>query len=100
MNLKQELNVYIDLYVGAAKKLTFAEYDGNAFYGNQGLLINQELQNQEQVLPILESLDPESVTQKLEDVMKTVYHDDIYTLDDFSRYQAVGTAETVALGRK
>lgn len=100
MNLKQEMNIYLDLFTGAAGKLSFAEYNGEAFYWNAWLLINQNLQDSEQTLPMLESLDPESVSQKLDEVMKTLYHDDVYTLDDFSRYQAVWTAETVALGRK
>jgi hypothetical protein len=71
MNLKQEVSLFLDLYIGR-KKLVYSENkDTNlAFYGNERIMYNHTMIKQEHTLPILEVLEPENISDSINELLR------------------------------
>lgn len=99
MKLQQEVSLFLDMYKSNSDKLYTATVGKHHFYGNYGLLINTELLTQEETLPILETLDQEDISLKINEAMKTIAEEE-YWFWDFNRFNSIGTMKEVWIWRK
>lgn len=101
MNLKQEVSLFLDLY-GTRKKLTYSENptDNIAFYGNEVIMYNHTMIKQENTIPMLEVLEPENVSVKINELLEIYEALDWVTLDSFKWYANSNKTDYVAIWSK
>jgi len=101
MNLKQEVSLFLDLYIGR-KKLVYSESDDTwlVFYGNERIMYNHTMIKQEHTLPILNVLEPENISESINDLLETYKAVEWVSLEAFKWYVNSNKTDYVAVGKK
>lgn len=99
MNLKQEVGLYIDLYM-SKKQMASAEVWENVFYGNERMLYNSSMMKHEATLPILETFEIQHISEHIEAELVRQSHIEWNTLESFKNYKKINKQDYVAMGRK
>jgi len=104
MKLQEEIKFFLDRYKNNSNKLYSAEYAAlvtkELFYGSGSFFINTRLIANEETLPMLLTLDQEDISINLTEYVTSCESDSqVYTFNDFSRFNNIGKLKQVWIWR-